>query len=296
MSNDPIYYVILKATGITADQITPGHASQIVEWDGGESLVPAEPLKRRVKRDTAAKNEVKIRIKEGGATAVQINVWITWADLTLEDNTPKIQPPLDNGGIYTLNAKISYKYICNPNSMFDTTQDIPNLNVLPNPPAPGGNHPWPPNMPLADGASVRYDATRQVRANPPSSDQVLLGFEREDGFPDIPNFPGDIAEGNDDPNMGGELMPYQGAEGIQGVMTDVDSPKFSLQHVKGLPDSTFSLNAQFRQYARVQIAGKWFRCSDFKLSDLKFRFKKTNGKWSNDGSTFETGNGPFPTP
>ena len=26
-------YVILKATGITADQITPGHASQVVEWD-----------------------------------------------------------------------------------------------------------------------------------------------------------------------------------------------------------------------------------------------------------------------
>jgi len=38
-------YVILKATGgITADQITPGHASQIVEWDGGEALIPAEPL------------------------------------------------------------------------------------------------------------------------------------------------------------------------------------------------------------------------------------------------------------
>src|SRR5690606_2424571 len=32
-------YVILKATGgITAEQITPGHANQIVEWDGGEAV------------------------------------------------------------------------------------------------------------------------------------------------------------------------------------------------------------------------------------------------------------------
>lgn len=79
-------------------------------------------------------------------------------------------------------------------------------------------------------------------------------------------------------------------------MRDIDSPLYFLNHDRGLPDSTFSLNAQFRQYARIQLAGKWFYCSDLKLSDLKLKFKKTNGKWSDDGSTFITGNGPFQTP
>ncbi len=288
-------YVILKVVGVTAKQITPGNAREIVEWEGGEAI-PNEPLKRKVKRDTAAKIEIKIKVKQGGATAAQMNVWVTWADLTLENNTPVIQPSVDNGREYILKGKISYRYICTPNAMFDKNQDIPNLNIAPNPQAPGGNHPWPPHEPLANGAAVRYDATRQVRAVLNSSDHVVLGFEREAGYTDIPDFPQDIAMGNDDPNMGTELMPYQGDFGSQGVMTDIDSPLYFLKHERGLPNSTFSLHAQFRQYARVQIGRKWFRCSDLKLSDLKLKFKKTNGKWSNDGSTFVTGNGPFPTP
>jgi len=74
-------YVILKATGgITAEQITPGHASQIVEWDGGEA-VPNEPLKRRVKRDATGKTEVKIKLKQSGTVAVKMYVWVVWSDI-----------------------------------------------------------------------------------------------------------------------------------------------------------------------------------------------------------------------
>jgi hypothetical protein len=55
-------YVELKAVGVTAQQITPGHANQIVEWDtaAGEA-VRGEPLKWRVKRDAANKQEVKTK-------------------------------------------------------------------------------------------------------------------------------------------------------------------------------------------------------------------------------------------
>lgn len=70
-----------------------------------------------------------------------MNVWVTWADLTLEDNTPKIQPPVDNGQECILKGKISYRYVCSPNAMFDKTQDISNLNLVPDPQAPSGNHP-----------------------------------------------------------------------------------------------------------------------------------------------------------
>lgn len=286
-------YVVLTSIGVTAEQITPGHANQIVEWSGGEA-VPNEPLQRRVKRDIAAMTEVAIKEKHGGAAIVQMKVWVTWADLTLEDDTPKMMPQSDTVISLTLRGKVSYRYTCHPNEMFDLAQDIPNLNLPPDPPVPGGNHPWPPHESLANGASIRYDATRQVRVILSSSDQVVLDFEREDGCSDVPDFPDDISIGNDDPSMGGELMPYQSDVGTQGRMTSIDLPVFSLQHVRGLPDSTFSMHAQFRQYARVQIAGKWYRCSDLKLSDLVLKFKKTNGKWSDDGSSFVIGNGPFP--
>jgi hypothetical protein len=52
-------YVILKVTGISADQITPGHANQIVEWEGGEA-VPSQPLKRRVKRDATGTGPTEV--------------------------------------------------------------------------------------------------------------------------------------------------------------------------------------------------------------------------------------------
>jgi hypothetical protein len=148
---------------------------------------------------------------------------------------------------------------------------------------------------LANGAAIRYDATRQVRAVLKSTDTALLNAEHA-VVPDIPDYPTDISIGNDDPNMGGELMPYQGPSGIQGVMTDLDSPHYTLKHSKGGADSTFLLSAQFRQYARIQIAGKWYQCSDLKLSDLNFKFWKNAGKWTDDGSSFVTGNGTFPPP
>lgn len=176
--------------------------------------------------------------------------------------------------------------------MFDLSQDVPNFNLPPNPPAPGGNHPWT-GSPLANGAAIQYDATRQVRAVLKSSDSGLLNSEHSVA-PDILNYPTDISEGNDGPNMNLELMPYQNPTGSQAVMRDTDDPRYTLSHGNGLADATFLLQAQFRQYARVQIAGKWYQCSDPELSDLKFKFRKTGGMWIDDGSSFVTGNGPFP--
>jgi hypothetical protein len=59
-------YVILKADGVSAEQITPGHAKQLVEWEGGEP-VSGNPLKRRVPRAATGTGatEVKIRAKGG---------------------------------------------------------------------------------------------------------------------------------------------------------------------------------------------------------------------------------------
>ncbi|MEO6476749.1 hypothetical protein, partial [Luteolibacter sp.] len=283
--------VILTANGISGDQITPQHPNQLVEWVGAVPISGNSPT-AGIPRSATGKYPVSIRLRGTGQTTSATNVWITWADLALDNNTPKMQPPIVTTNELTLKAQIQYRYTCQPNEMFDLSQDIPNFNLPPNPPAPGGNHPWTAE-PLSHGAAICYDATRQVRAVMKSSDSGLLNTEHA-MVPDIPDYPTDIAIGNDDPNMNFELMPYLGNAGSQGIMRDIDDPRFTLANLNGVANATFLLNAQFRQYARVQIVGKWYQCSDLNLGDLKFKFKKINGQWVDDSSSFVTGNGTFP--
>lgn len=288
-SATPTDAVILTASGISGDEAAPQHANQLVEWVGAVP-VSENPATAGIPRSATGKYPVSIRLLGTSQMTAATNVWVTWADLELQDNTPKMQPSIDDGIEFKLKAQISYRYTCHPNAMFDLSQDVPNFNLPPNP-APGGNHPWTGN-PLAAGAAIQYDATRQVRAVLKSSDSGLLNAQHA-VVPDIPDYPTDISEGNDDPNMNLELMPYAGPVGIQAIMRDTDDPRYTLSHGDGLADATFLLQAQFRQYARVQIAGKWYQCSDLNLSDLKFKFRKTAGLWTDDNSSFVTGNGPF---
>lgn len=285
--------VILTANGISGDQITPQHANQLVEWVGAVP-VPGNLPTTKIPRSSTGKYPVSIRLLSTGQTTSATNVWVTWADLELRDDTPRMRPSDSTPDDFTLRALIKHRYTCHPHEMFDLTQDIPNFNLPPNPPVPG-NHAWPPHAPLADGAAIQYDATRQVRAVMRSSDSALLNSEHAHA-PDIPDYPADIGIGNDDPEMNLELLPYQGPSGSQGAMAEQDAPHYKLANDLGAPNSTFQLNAQFRQYARVQIAGKWYQCSDLWLSDLNFRFKKNATTWSDDNSSFVIGNGTFPPP
>jgi hypothetical protein len=81
-------------------------------------------------------------------------------------------------------------------------------------------------------------------------------------------------------------------------MIDSDFPTYGLRHSDCTANATFEMHAQFRQYARVQIGSVWYRCSNLELSDLKIKFKESNGKWINDGSSFDLdpGNGSFSFP
>jgi hypothetical protein len=232
----------------------------------------------------------KIKAKDGGAVAAEMDVWVVWCELTLEDNTPFMKSPVKNGKEFTQQGRIKYRYDCFPFAMFDLTQDVPNFNLPPDPPAPGGIHLWL-NLPLSGGAEIRFDATRQVRVVRRSSDAVLLSSELA-WAPDIPSYPATIAEGNDD--VSGNFLPYEGPSGTQGRMRDADNPIYTMKDSDSPATATFLMNAQFRQYARVQIKGIWYQCSELKLSDIKIKFRKTAGIWANDGSSFVIGNGPFP--
>ena len=68
-------YVELKAVGVD----TPTF-NQFLEWEGGE--VGSATDKRKVKRDATGMTEVKIKVKQSGAVAAQMNVWVVWAAVT----------------------------------------------------------------------------------------------------------------------------------------------------------------------------------------------------------------------
>jgi hypothetical protein len=81
-------------------------------------------------------------------------------------------------------------------------------------------------------------------------------------------------------------------------MTDFDTPYIVIPHSRGsaTPNATVSQTAQFRQFARAELGARWYKCSDYVLSELHLKAKRENGKWIDDGSTFLLGNNPFPPP
>jgi hypothetical protein len=288
--------VKLAAKGLEDAWITPGDPNQLVEWVPGVGESNGGIRKWKVKRDATGKFPVKIRTiaKYGSEEAVKRNVWVTWANIATEDSTPQMLPATSDATQLTLKGKIKYRYTCLPAEMFDLTTDVPYLSgpfIVP----PPGVHPWTGNS-LAGGAGIRYDASRQFRvvcrSNVPAVQAALLV-----DHPDVPSYPTDLIEGNDDPDQSGELRPYL-PQGTTAVMLDRDDPHLDLPHglASATPQATAVQTAQFRQFARVQIGSKWYKCSDCFLSELTCKAKRENGKWIDDGSTFISGNGSFPPP
>src|SRR5690606_20194854 len=133
------------------------------EWDPGVGETNGDIRKWKVSRDDTGKFPVKIRTiaKYGNEDAVKRNVWVTWAEITTDDDTPKIMPATSDETALTLNAKINYRYTCSPAEMFDQTMDVPYFSGAISVPPPGV-HPWTQEA-LSSSANIRYDASRQFR-------------------------------------------------------------------------------------------------------------------------------------
>lgn len=291
--------VVLTVSGVGADEIGPNQPDQLVEWVGATPAT--DPLRGNVPRSQTGKFPVTLRVIATGQSIPATNVWVTWANLGTEYNTPTMMEATnyknaDDIPVNHFRGKISWRYVCEPREMFDLSVDVPDLSGAPLVPPPGGTHAWL-GTPLSNGAALRYDASRQVRVVSRCSDANLHQIFQSRG-PDILAYPQNPVEGNDDPSMNGELVPYL-PNGITGIMLDSDFPDLVLP----VPLSSATENdtvlklAQFRQFARVQIGDKWYKCSDYGLSELNIKVKRIDGKWVDDGSTFSSGNNSqFPPP
>jgi len=314
-------YVILKATGITAEQITPDDANQEFAWDTavGES-VPEEPTKWRVKRDVAGKYPVKIKNKNGNSIVAEMNVWVVWSEGQMvtrqpdKINTMQITNGDDSiGPALSIQKGFDFKFVITPASLFNG--DYPNLSNLNTyngslvyPPGAGTFH-FNSGMDLKGGADSKWDVSRRIREkvlNPSlyTKDHLprMIGtcWDKQPSAEDIPvSYPADLRLGNDDAlTEDEENNPYKTCESADlahavGEITSLDSPRIVLRNSTGVDGNTFEIREHFGEFARLLIGGTWFRISEPFEWRVHFKFKRVSGAWVNDGSDSDTNNNGF---
>jgi hypothetical protein len=307
-------YVELKAVGVDSATF-----NQFLAWEGGE--VGSTPDKRKVKRDSAGKTEVKIKTKQGGAVVAQMNVWVVWAngqksaDRPIQTGATSIQTGDGTTGLaIVINGGYDFKFTISPASII-TDDDHPDLTG-PNshkgptvhPPGAGTLH-FVFAADLKGGAGFKWDVSRRIRAkvlNP-----HLYGKDKLDVVPgvlwnnqpitsDLPvSFPSNELIGNDDTTPGDEENnPYAASSKSHnahaiGEITSTDAPNHLLRHSTGSDGHTFELRYHFGEFARVLIADRWYRCSDFFDWRAHFKLKRQAGSWVNNGSSVALDNNGF---
>jgi len=211
-------FVILKATGIKPNQITPNNANQLFEWDNsvGEA-VPGDWTKWRVRRDDVDRYPVKIKNKKDHSVASQLIVWVVWSDVTTTKGVATYSP-LPGGSIYEISTEPAegwkFVFTIKPASILDsTTLERPNLSGLKRKPPPGADKEYTivPSKGAGDSATNKWDVSRQYKLtirNPGSIPKADLQagnvpaawIANQHTEVDTPvSFPASDVEGNDDP-------------------------------------------------------------------------------------------------
>lgn len=154
----PSDYVILKAQGIDAATF-----QQVLEWQGGEA-VPNEPLKRRVKRDAAAKTAVTIKGKQSAVVAARLNVWVVWWTVTAQKDSGPTVYYLNNAGSVAIDTQWSFEATVSPAGIVDLSMDVPDMTGnAGNPRVPRAGEPHFFDGNPIDDATFKWDITRQWR-------------------------------------------------------------------------------------------------------------------------------------
>jgi len=288
-------YVELKAVGVHADIFT-----KFLKWEGGEAGSAED--KRKVKRDTTRKTEVKIKMQQCGTVASQMNVWVVWAELTartegaeMHDNneirmadnefrklgsdsytnvtiTEGLEGIVTWTTYYFLNG-IEWRADINPKEIFDTENNVPKLNDLNerlgyNPDAPNGFR----------AAYSDWDMTRDMKRTFTIDENIII--DHSDWVTD------DNGDNDEDGN------PYDGAaDEPSGEIFSVDGPGLSpnkrsldgvIQH-ETAGESMENKNA-FQEWVRIKLGQNWFRISKKEDWHSKVSIVKENGSWIISGN------------
>jgi hypothetical protein len=294
-NSDIIHFVTAK--GSTNDLVTltatisPDNQANRnkINWDGATESAN-NPLVATVSKSSAAKHVVKI--KYNGSTKKELRVWVVWATTTSANvainptNGFFGSPPAAGREI---TGGYSFTHTIQPSTII-TDSNRPNFSGAKAADPPGGNHPVFINDPLANGANKKWDNTRQVRAKILNPANISSNDTPQPPLINIPNYPTDEVEGNDDRSPNEETNdPYANNQ----TLTGYDSPNSGVTHRAGSDGDTYEERLHFREFVRLEIQGVWHRISDYYLWKTHFKFIKVNGSWENNGTIKELNNDGF---
>jgi hypothetical protein len=280
-------YVVLKASGITAEQIG---ANKKYQWEGGDPF-PNDPTKRLVKRDGAGP-PTTVKIKKGTNTIAVMMVWVVWVELTADiakNNKSKLfkqngvsyplgfqSKALTTDGTYISEFHIEWTGKINPPAItapsYQKNVERPALEAQTRVNVPGDPNGVPDNASNKDftqagfsGWDMSRKITQRLYSSTNQNEPSLINSQ--DWMQKRIDYPTDDLEGNDDRinAQDEDSNPYSEDAGQIGELMQVDGPRrvFYGNELYGLPN-TIQVHSQwwFKEFARVQIGGKWYRCSN----------------------------------
>jgi hypothetical protein len=277
-----------------------------------------------VKRDTAGKTEVKIKVKQGGAVAAQMTVWVVWCDVTTQTGNANYGNFL-GGAIYEVLPDPGWRFVfkIKPEAILDQSNiERPGLSGIFKKPPPGAGKTYTIKPSLGDGdtTTFKWDVSRQYKLtlrNPGSISKAdfqqgnlaAAWITNQPAAVDTPiSFPTKAEEGNDDPIDGTlvdeEANPYSAFTASPrlthqiGEISSYDAPLLRAIDLWSAAGRELSIEYNFREFARVELwDGKrnsgqfWFKISDFVNWHhyLDTIYDSSNSSWKNRTSSSGTG-------
>ena len=299
-SKDPKFAVRHFVSPKAADQVVTLEAgvqagktfAELYKWDGGDP-VAGNAAQRTVSRTAPGRYDVKLVSVATNQPVYIFTVWVVWADMTLVQTAPVrlglgiATPPPDAAGNarpdigvaveteWAFNAEIFPKTII-------TDPDRPSFDGPPISDAPNRNALHVLDLKKFGQPAGKWDISRQFRkkflspaigpdglqeipgpmyAQLPNANQVV-GASPNQG-PD--GFPVDEAEGNDDSgNEGVREFTDPESQTHKGLLIDNDLTSGpGILERAGAVGATFEARSHYREFARLEIAGKWYKISNF---------------------------------
>ena len=313
-----VHFVSPKSAGDKVTLVAGVPAGKVFgdlyRWGGDGEADAGAPEKRIVKRDVAGRFNVELLDAKTGKPVFAYTVWVVWAKSDTQPNDHVVgaieESFLVENKVDLTRIRTS-EYILfsiSPKSIL-TDADRPDFSGNPAAPpnAPIANGLYNSGKSLAGGVNSKWDTSRQLRqkvVKPAGLNLDNYKFSNGDNaFDDYQAWPVNSLVGNDDNLTNDEdNNPYDAAPPPVPVnyLGEFDYPNVKLAQQDGAVNDVVQVKVQFRDFARLEIAGKWFRISDDADWRLTVQMKKVdetvvgnkNGDgdatdilWINDGSS-----------
>ncbi len=297
-----------------------GIAPNQIDWDGATKDA-LNSLQATVSKAEAGRHIVKI--KSGNDVLLELRVWVVWAtakDTLYGEEDELADPPFEsamensvvreiwhdyNAQVTAVHSPFMLRYSINPITIF-TDPEKPSLATPEKEIKPA----LPPSVPKEDtevyaagkdlgtGAALKWDASRQLRIKLINPNNIDLDKEiYKDEIFHIPMWKNylswpDGVIGNDDTDDENTNDEFYDKLFTAGKIRDTDDPRAAISNDDGAVGDTVELRRHWREFARLEIGGTWYRISDFYFWRQHAKFKKVSEAADNkdhDGDGDKTG-------